>query len=303
MRSKTTRIAENSNVDGCDMNQIILQRLLPWLVQHRAEIDALVLDVDGVLVRARKALPGVPEFLSFLKDERIPFTLLSNDSSTPIEDKPTYLKRAGVSVESSRFMSAGHALAPLAQRQGWTGHPFFLMGDLGRPCYAELAGLEVIRDADRIDEAVGIIVGENRYDWQRTVTAAFNRLRRKPETPLVVPNPDEFYPGRAGRLVPGSGAIARFICSLCRNAGVRISPVWLGKPYRPIFRANHTRLEQIAGQRLQRQRVLMVGDSLTGDVRGAGRFGYRTALVLTGITSEQMLAASRIRPDHVFQGL
>ena len=47
------------------------------------------------------------------------------------------------------------------------------------------------------------------------------------------------------------------------------------------------------------ERVL-VGDSLTGDIAGGRDFGYRTVLVMTGITTPEMLARSEIRPELVF---
>ena len=94
-----------------------------------------------------------------------------------------------------------------------------------------------------------------------------------------------------------------FIQSVLREHGTELQPMFLGKPHSPIFRCNHRRIEESAGRGISKDRVLMVGDSLTGDIAGAGEFGYRTALLLTGITSHRTLESSRIKPDLVFEGL
>ncbi len=49
--------------------------------------------------------------------------------------------------------------------------------------------------------------------------------------------------------------------------------------------------------------VPLAGDSLRADIAGGRRFGYRTALVLTGLTRRSMLDGARPAPQEVFQGL
>jgi len=85
--------------------------------------------------------------------------------------------------------------------------------------------------------------------------------------------------------------------------GVRIAPVFLGKPYSPIFRHNHTELEKQSGETIERERVLMVGDTLAGDIKGGNDFGYTTALMLTGGTSRENLTGNTTKPDFIFEKL
>jgi 4-nitrophenyl phosphatase len=47
----------------------------------------------------------------------------------------------------------------------------------------------------------------------------------------------------------------------------------------------------------------MAGDLLRSDILGARDFGYRSALLLTGVTTLDMLERSEIRPDLVFETL
>ena len=54
-------------------------------------------------------------------------------------------------------------------------------------------------------------------------------------------------------------------------------------------------------RKVDRDRVWMVGDFIESDIRGARDFGYRSALVLTGLTSRQSLDRSALQPDLVFE--
>jgi ribonucleotide monophosphatase NagD (HAD superfamily) len=46
-----------------------------------------------------------------------------------------------------------------------------------------------------------------------------------------------------------------------------------------------------------------VGDFIRSDIQGALDFGYCSALVLTGVTTRDMLDRSAVRPDLVFETL
>lgn len=45
------------------------------------------------------------------------------------------------------------------------------------------------------------------------------------------------------------------------------------------------------------------GASLKSDIQGALNFGYRSALVLTGVTTVEMAENSVVQPDMIFQTL
>ena len=285
------------------LHSTIQPSLRRWLAEHDDDLEAVVFDIDGVLLRGRDPVAGAPELIDRFHDAGKPFALLTNDGSHSPEQKTRYLRDCGVRVEPDDLVSCSHALIELSAERHWTGERFFVLGDLGDPCYAELAGLRVVHDADAIDSCRGIIVGENRYDWHRHVTAAFNFLIRHPETPFIIPNPDDYFPSRAGAFGIAAGAIGRFIQQLCASHGVRIEPIYLGKPYDPIFRFSHHRLEKRLGRRIPPHRVLLAGDSLKSDIPGGKSFGYRTALMLTGITTRDGLVDACATPDVVCESL
>ncbi len=268
-------------------------------------MDAVVLDIDGVLIRHRRALPGAVELLSWLREQDLPFTLLTNDGCTGPQEKAAYLRSGGIDVEADRICSVGHAIPALVESLGVAGQRFFALGRLGEPDYAVAAGLVVTRDLRELvgGRCQGLIVGETGYEWEPAVNAAINFLIQKPGAPLVCPNPDLYFPVRDHGIRLASGAVTLLIREMVERYGIACAPIYLGKPYEPVFAVNHARLEARAGGVLSRDRVLMVGDTLGGDIAGARAFGYRTALVLTGLTRLDMLDGSAVQPDLVARGL
>jgi len=51
------------------------------------------------------------------------------------------------------------------------------------------------------------------------------------------------------------------------------------------------------------ERTAVVGDRLETDILGGKNAGVRTILVLSGVTSKELLAESPIRPDWVFDDI
>ncbi len=281
----------------------ILPSFREWLDRNGHDIDAIVFDVDGVLVKGRIPVPGADSMIRLLHQRNLPFALLTNDGCHSPQEKADHLAKGGIPVRPEELASCSHGLIELVDRYNWQGKRFFVMGSLGDPCYAQLAGLQTTRDVAELPTCAGVIVGEKDYDWCGQITAVFNLLMQHPDTPLIVPNPDEYFPSKPGQFGIGSGAVGLFLQRLCQKAGNPIQAIFLGKPFEPIFLYNHHRFEMRLGRALPRNRVVMVGDSLASDIPGGNDFGYRTALMLTGITTVDMLRASNIQPDLVFQRL
>ncbi len=281
----------------------IHESVLPWLQEKRDEIDAVIMDVDGVLIRSCDAMPGSREFVQWLHQQHIPHLLLTNDGSSSPQQKAARLNQCGIDFKPEQIISASHGLIELTAERGWRGELFFMIGTLGDPCYAREAGLETTSDLNCLDQCRGIILAEGDYDWENVLTHLFNFLLLHPDIPLILPNPDEYFPGRDGFLHIASGAIGRFICKLCAVGGVKLQPLYLGKPYEPIFLYSYHCLCKRAEREIPRSRILMIGDSISGDIAGGAAFGCRTGLVLSGITTIEMWKNSDIIPDAVFEHL
>lgn len=288
------------------MKQIL--RLLDWVEAHTGELDGILFDVDGTLVRGEAALPGARRLLDRLESRSVPYLLVTNDANHSHEEKAASLGRLGIDVSTDYIVSAGDVVAKIVGERGFTGEQFFVMGDLGRPGYAETAGLSVTRQRSELPRCRGVIVGEENYNWEPTFNAVINFFISNPDAPFIVPNPDIYWPDGEQGIAIGAGGKARFITFVLEEYGVPLQPEYLGKPHRAVFDYAHSRLEGIRGEPCgDPSRIVMVGDSLRGDIRGANRAGFRSALVLTGITVPHQLDGigedSDMRPDYLVEEL
>ncbi len=278
-----------------------------WTERGSKSFDALLFDIDGTLISGGKALPGAEETLEWLRDTRYPFRLLTNDGNHSPEEKSGFLHAAGLQIGPEEIISCCHALDSLAQSLSIKGEKVFVLGDLGKPSFAERAGLVTCREIDKLGECAAIIVGEGEYDWQPFMTAAINALVKRHELFLITPNPDTYWPDGKGGFGIGAGATGRFIAGILKEMGMNIEPIYLGKPYPAIY--DYALDEMAESFRLPslppKSRVLMLGDSLSSDMRGAHNSGIKSGLLLTGITSaaQAEMACGECRPDMIFKRL
>lgn len=282
-------------------------RFLPWWIQHCSHYDGLLLDIDGTLIAGDHPLPGAVELLAWLRRNKTAFCLLTNDGNRSPKQKSQSLANAGIAIDPSEIISCGMGLELLADNPEFRNGLYFEAGDLGTPGYPQTAGLKTTRDLGRLKQCQGIILGEGDYDWQTILNAAFNALRQQPGMQLIVPNPDSYWPnGPHGEIGIGAGGIARFIQQLLSDAGVAMQPMYLGKPYKPIYQRAFAHLRQCHDQPDgDNSRILMVGDSLQSDICGANRAGIESALVLSGITDRDKASAAppEKSPRYIFEAL
>lgn len=279
-----------------------IERLKSWIDEERSAIFGMLFDIDGTLVRGGRVLPGSSELVADLDHQGMPYLLVTNDANHSHAEKEAALHAAGLDIPQERIVSAGDVLVEAARGHGLLGRRVFVMGDLGDPDYAVAAGLEVTREIHELDRCAGVIVGEENYDWQPTFNAVVNFFITHPAAPFIVPNPDVYWPDSHGTIAIGAGGKARFIVSVLDDYGVSIAPEYLGKPYGAVFQYGRSRLVTARGREpASRERIVMVGDSLKGDILGANRAGFLSVLMPTGITTPEQLAAlaagSALRPS------
>ena len=276
---------------------------LDWYCRERENLDAVVLDIDGVLIRKGKALPASNILLETLRKDDTPLAILTNSADDSVHERCKTLSDAGLTVNPEDITSSGHALEPYVAKHKLQGSLFFMFGRLGNPCYAETAGLIVTHSVTDLENCSGVLVGEGTYDWQVSINGVVNFLRSRPNAHLICPNPDLYFPGENESIIIASGGITKFIVDILAANGTDIEPEYLGKPYSAIFNHCHHHLEQRVGRTIDKSRTVMVGDMIEGDTRGANDFGYRSVLLLSGGTGREMLSRTPTRPDMVFERL
>lgn len=271
---------------------------------NRENLDGALLDVDGTLSANGAPLPGAAELLVQFEKDRFPYLLLTNDTCHSHEEKQRILANGGIHVPMNRIFSAGDVLRYWAGKN-YHGELFFQCGVLGKPGYGEAAGIQLTTDVKRIPECKGVLMGEGIYAWQENLEGIFNLFMAHPEYPFVVCNPDSYWPSVSGTgMGVGAGGQARFICGLLKEMGISVEPVYLGKPYAPVYQQAFQVFAEQYPERpaVRAERVIMLGDSLASDIRGGNVNGLLSCLVLTGITSRKLAedAEEIRRPKEIF---
>lgn len=276
-----------------------------WHEGASESFDAILFDIDGTLISGGKALPGVKKLLSWLRRRKFPFKLLTNDGNHSLQEKSSFLNKAGLDIAPREIVSCSLALNGLAEDLDLKGRKVFVMGDLGKPSFAVGAGMKPTKDLAEIDSCAAVIVGEGVYDWHSHLSGVLNHLVRNPGGLLVVPNPDSYWPDGKGGFGIGAGAKARFLLSLLSEMGLKREVIYLGKPYRSIFDYAIRELSEDFGlpSRPRRGRILMLGDSLQSDIKGARVSGLKAGLLLTGITNASQIrsAPKGCQPHFTFR--
>lgn len=114
---------------------------------------------------------------------------------------------------------------------------------------------------------------------------------------MVLPNLDLIFPTGQGFGIT-SGSIALLIeaaLALRYPAHPDLRFTRLGKPHAAIF--------EEAERRVASRDMVMIGDQLETDIRGANEFGIASVLVLGGVVSAEGIEASTARPDYLLPSL
>jgi len=113
---------------------------------------------------------------------------------------------------------------------------------------------------------------------------------------LLATNPDNWCPVGPDKTRPGAGATAAFLES---STGRR--PYFLGKPNGYMFHQACRRLQEQAGEKVET--IVMIGDTMETDIRGAVEAGILGYLVLTGSTQLEAVGDYVYQPTRVLQSV
>jgi len=130
-----------------------------------------------------------------------------------------------------------------------------------------------------------VVLGEtSSYNYQH-ITQAIRRVKEGAR--FIGTNPDALSPGRGG-VEPSCGALAALVETA---AGVR--PYYIGKPNPVMMRTALRSLNEHS------ENAIMVGDRMDTDIRAGTVAGMETILVLTGVTTREMVTRFPYRPARV----
>lgn len=261
----------------------------------------LLLDAYGVLVGTAGALPGARELIARLNRTSKPYYILTNDASKLPETAARRYRAFGLDIAPDRIISAGTLLPTCFAELGLAGSRCAVLGTEDSVRFVERAGGVPAPAGEDFD--VLVVCDENGFPFlegvDRTLSALYARLDRGAEVRLILPNPDLVFLKSAGEFGIASGTIAlMFEAALALRYPDRddLRFLRLGKPHAAIFAE--------ALRRSGTRDMVMIGDQLATDIRGACEFGIHAALVAGGIsTAIPASLPERLRPGYLLARL
>jgi HAD superfamily hydrolase (TIGR01458 family) len=226
------------------------------------EVDAVLLDIDGVLVTSWVALPGSIEAVAALRAAGVPFRLLTNTTTHTRAGLAATLREAGFDFAPEEILTAVTATAAHLRARHAGGKVYVLSDGDPRP---DLTGVELVELDDTDVVVLGGACDEFSYD---TMNRVFRRLNEG--AAFVAMHRNLYWRTKDGLQLDGGAYVAAL------EAASGVSPVVCGKPAPAYFEAALEDLGVEAG------RAAMVGDDIVNDVGGAQAVGVRGVLVRTG---------------------
>lgn len=247
-----------------------------------SQIQAVLLDMDGVLYRGQTVLPGVHEFLAFCDEQGIGYACLTNNSTMTPAQYEAKLAGMQISMPARHVLTSGMATNRFLRANYPRGTTIYALGMQGlhEPLFADGYFAPREEQPDLVVQGADFTVV---YDKLRIACLAIRAGAR-----FIATNPDKTFPTEAG-LIPGAGAITAAL-----QAATDVAPQVIGKPQPTMFELGAELLGSNAAT------TLMIGDRLDTDIAGACAAGMPAALVLTGVSTAAEAETSATPPTATF---
>jgi 4-nitrophenyl phosphatase len=247
-------------------------------------IKGLIMDMDGVLWRGAQPLGNLPRLFGQISRFGWQAVLVTNNATRSVDSYLEKLLAFGVHLERWQVISSGEALVVHLTKSILPGATLYVIGDEGLVQLLSQQGYIIGEDHAR-----AVIVSLDRELTYEKLRLGSRLVQRGAE--LIATNPDPAIPAQDG-LEPGAGAILAAV-----EAATGVKATIVGKPNPMVYRLAMERLGTSIHE------TLVIGDRLETDIAGAQSLGCRTALVLSGVTSEQAARDWLPAPDLVARDL
>jgi HAD superfamily hydrolase (TIGR01450 family) len=263
--------------------------------------ETIFFDAFGVLKNHQGLLSGIESTFGYLKDNNIDYFILTNDASRgPKELAQSYQDAGLLEITKSKIISSGMLARDYLKMKVKSGTVAYL-GTKESAHYIETVGLKTVSIADldledANDVSALVFLDDEGFDWNHHINKTINLLRMR-NIPTIVSNTDKYYPVNRKEVALAIGGIADMVERTVKKNFIRF-----GKPDAQMFIYAHQHSMRLGGT-TDKNKILMVGDTLSTDIIGGNKFGLDTALVLTGNTladqAESKIRSAGIIPNFV----
>ena len=242
---------------------------------------SVISDMDGVIYRGKRLIPGAQEFIDRMNSAGVKFVFLTNNSEQTPRDLVRKLESLGIhGLGEENFITSAMAAAQFVSSQR-PGGSAYVVGGPGLTTELYKVGFSLTESNPDY-----VIVG-------KTATFSFPMLKKATElidngAKFIGTNPDMLDPVEGGN-EPAAGVL---LAAIAAASGKQ--PYVVGKP---------NSLMMIYARRMlgaHAEDCVMVGDRMDTDIVGGVEAGTRTCLVLSGVSTRETLDDYPYSPTYVY---
>lgn len=235
------------------------------------EVSTFLLDMDGVLYVGNTPIEGAAKTVAYLRRKGKKIIFMTNNSGSTRREYAKKLAKMDIAARESDVLTSGY-VAMLYLRERAPRAPIYVVGESGLKKELIEGGFKVLTD-EQAEKADFVVAGLDRAMSYKRLAAGVRALLAGAE--LIATNMDATYPTEGG-LSPGAAAM---VGALSASSGKRPKVV-IGKPSPFMIKL----ALGIVGSRPSEAAI--VGDKFATDILAGKRFGLKTILVLSGVTSK-----------------
>lgn len=246
-------------------------------------IQLYLFDMDGTLYLGNQLFDFTTELLQTIKATGRRYLFMTNNSSKSVDDYVVKLGKLGISATRDDFITSSQATAYYL-KENYPNHRLYVCGTTSLKEELKREGFLVTENLAEVD---CIVMGFDTELTFRKLEDVSRLLLTRENIPYIATNPDYVCPTEFGS-VPDCGSV----CDMIFNAtGKR--PVVIGKPS-PL-------MPQLAMARYgySKEETAVVGDRIYTDIKSGLNAGIVGILVMSGETTDAILAESADKPHLV----
>ncbi len=241
------------------------------LIEELKDIELAIFDLDGVIYRGNKLLPGVDKVIQKLKELTINIVYNSNNSTATRQMYVDKLNDFKISSEIGDFYTSASITATEISKLK-NKAKIFVIGEIGLREELKASGHEIITEESEYKNVDFVVVGLDR-DFKYKNLALAQKCILDGKAQFYATNVDATLPVDKG-VLPGAGIMVKAL-ETCTG----IKPIKIfGKP-QPYG------IELILKEKkVPTKNTAIFGDRLDTDILAGNLAGIKTVLVLTGVS-------------------
>lgn len=247
-------------------------------------VKLFLFDMDGTLYLGEKLFPFTIPLLDKIKASGKKYLFITNNSSKSVDAYVQKLAHFGIKASENDFLTSSMATA-LYLRENHPGKKLYVCGTESLKAELRKNGFTVTVDTE---ETECIVMG---FDTELTFKKLedVSRMLCTRDIPYIATNPDYVCPTEFGS-VPDCGSV----CDMIVNAtGKR--PFVIGKPSPAMIKL------AMEKEHCTPEETAVIGDRIYTDIKSGLNANAKTVLVMSGETTEEILNASKDKPDTVLK--